>query len=136
MTAILDLVSALFVLVGAFMCFAAAVSLVRYPDVLGKLHAITKPQSLGVMSIAIGVALGVRTWWAVSVAVITIIFQLLTSPVAANMVARGAYRSGIVPSRNLNVDHLAEDLDDVDDRAGRPTPAPSGNTEPSGEPSR
>ncbi|SDL15960.1 monovalent cation/H(+) antiporter subunit G [Tessaracoccus oleiagri] len=136
MTAVLDLVSALFVLVGAFMCFAAAVSLVRYPDVLGKLHAITKPQSLGVMAIAIGVALGVRTWWALSVAIITIVFQLLTSPVAANMVARGAYRSGIVPSRNLNVDHLAEDLDEADARPDRLTPPPGGNSEPSGDHTR
>lgn len=114
----LDLISALFVLLGAFLCLTAAISLVRFPDVLGKLHAITKPQVLGLISISIGVTLGVRTWWALSVTVLIIMFQLITSPVSANMVARGSYRSGIIPSRNLQMDHLAEDLEEVDDRDG------------------
>lgn len=112
----LDLISSLFVLLGAFLCFTAAISLVRFPDVHAKLHAITKPQVLGLISISIGVTLGVRTWWAISVTVLIVMFQLITSPVSANMVARGSYRSGIIPSRNLKMDHLAEDLEEVDDR--------------------
>ena len=113
---VLDFISAIFVLLGAFLCLTAAISLVRFPDVLGKLHAITKPQVLGLISISTGVTLGVRTWWAFSVMVLIIMFQLLTSPVSASMVARGSYRSGIIPSRNLQLDHLAEDLEEVDDR--------------------
>lgn len=112
MIALLDLTAALLVLLGAFMCFGAAVSLLRFPDMLGKLHAITKPQVLGLIAISFGVALGLRTWWAVSIAILTIAFQLMTAPVAATMAARASYRTGIIPRRNLFMDHLEEDLDE------------------------
>lgn len=113
---VLDLLAALLVLLGSLLCFGAAVSLVRFPDVLGKLHAITKPQVLGMIAICLGIALGVRTPAAVGVAALAIGFQLLTAPVAANMVARSSYRSGIIPRRNLSVDHLAEDLEAAKER--------------------
>lgn len=109
---VVDLLAAIFVLLGAFLCFTAAVALVRFPDVLAKLHAITKPQVLGMICVCIGVALGVRTWWAFFVAVLAVGFQLLTAPVSANMVARSAYRSGLIPRRNLIHDDLADDLAD------------------------
>lgn len=110
---VLDLIAALLVLVGAFLCFTAAVALIRFPDVLSKLHAITKPQVLGMIAICLGVAVGVRTWPAVGIAVLAIAFQLLTAPVSASMVARSSYRSGLIPSRNLMVDDLTDDLDEV-----------------------
>lgn len=112
MTVLLDFIAALLILLGCGLCFGAAVSLVRFPDVHAKLHAITKPQVLGMTVICLGVALDVRTWWAFSVALLTIGLQLLTAPVSANMVARTSYRSGIIPSRLLHVDDLAEDLDE------------------------
>ena len=53
---ILDFVGAVFVFIGAVLSFGAAVALVRFPDVLGKLHAITKPQVLGLIFVSLGVA--------------------------------------------------------------------------------
>lgn len=109
---ICDLLAALLMLLGALLCLGAAVSLIRFPDVISKLHAITKPQVLGMICIALGVALGIRTPTAISFSVLTVTFQLLTSPVSAHMVARSAYRSGIVPKKYLDIDELAEDLED------------------------
>ena len=114
---VVDLIGALFVLLGALLCFGAAVSLERFPDVLSKLHAITKPQVLGMLSIALGVALSVRTFWAACILILVVVFQLLTSPVSATMVARASYRSGLIPSRNLNQDDLAVDLTERKKRA-------------------
>ena len=37
-----DLIGALLMLVGAGLCFAAAVALVRFPDVMSKMHAVTE----------------------------------------------------------------------------------------------
>lgn len=122
----LDLVAALLVASGALLCFGAAVSLLRFPDVLAKLHAITKPQVLGMILIALGIALGVRSWWAVSVAVLAIFFQLLTAPVSASMVARTAYRSGIIRARSLGMDDLASDLCEA--RGGRTKDASPGSS--------
>ena len=43
MDAVLDLVGALFLLLGTLFCLAAVVGVVRFPDVLTRLHAATKP---------------------------------------------------------------------------------------------
>lgn len=105
-----DFFASLFVLVGAFLCFAAAIALVRFPDVLTKMHAITKPQVLGLISITVGMALSLRTWWAIGLCLLIISLQLLTAPVSANMVARSASRSGLIEDQELLVNQLADDL--------------------------
>ena len=69
---IFDLIASLFVLTGALLCFGAAVSLVRFPDVLGKMHAITKPQVLGLISVTVGISLSLRTWWAVGLCLLVV----------------------------------------------------------------
>ena len=108
---IFDLIASVFVLVGSLLCLGAAVSLVRFPDVLGKMHAITKPQVLGLISVTVGIALSLRTWWAVGLCLLVVVLQLLTAPVSANLVARGAYRAGLIKDDLLVLDHLTEDLE-------------------------
>ena len=120
--AVLDLVGAICIAIGALLCFAAAVSLVRFPDVLGKMHAITKPQVLGLIFVALGIALSLRSWWASGMAVIIVVIQLLTAPVSANLVARGAYRGGLVPDENLLINDLTADLEEAG--YSRPEDAP------------
>ncbi|AZG33517.1 MULTISPECIES: cation:proton antiporter [Shewanella] len=51
---IADSFSLLFCLVGLFFFFAGTVGLIRFPDVLSRLHAITKADNLGLGLIAIG----------------------------------------------------------------------------------
>ena len=115
---VLDLVGALLILLGALLCFGAAVALVRFPDVLGKMHAITKPQVLGLITIAVGIALSLRTWWAAGLCLLVVVLQLMTAPVSANLVARSASRSGLVEDQFLKVNHLAEDLEEAGYKRG------------------
>ena len=110
MSALLDLISAVFILIGAMLCLGAAIGLVRFPDVLCDMHAITKPQVLGLIAVTLGIALSLRTWWAAGLCVLIIVLQLMTAPVSANLVARSASRSGLVEEQDLIVNHLAEDL--------------------------
>lgn len=109
-TELFDLIGAVFILVGATLCLGAAVGLVRFPDVLCDMHAITKPQVLGLISVTLGIAVSLRTWWAAGLCVLIILLQLMTAPVSANLVARSASRSGLVDEKDLVVNHLAEDL--------------------------
>lgn len=106
----LDLLGALALLVGAFLCLATAVALVRFPDVLTKMHSITKPQVLGMILVATGTTLTLRTWGVFAVCTIMVAMQLLTSPVSATMLARSAYRSGLVDQDGLLMDDLSDDL--------------------------
>lgn len=110
MAEVFDLIGALFVLVGALLCLGAAVALRRFPDVLGKMHAITKPQVLGILAVALGVAFSLRTWWAAGLCLLLVVLQLLTAPVSATLVARSASRSGLIDDSRLKVNHLTEDL--------------------------
>ena len=110
MNAVLDVLGAAFVLVGAFLCLAAAVGLARFPDVLSRMHAATKPQTLGLILVATGVELSLRSWAAFGTVVLIAGLQLTTAPVAAHLVSRTVYRSNQVRRDLLDRDDLAEDL--------------------------
>lgn len=110
MNEIFDLIGALLVLIGALLCFGAAVALVRFPDSLSKMHAITKPQVLGLICIVTGIEFALRSWWTLGIIALIVFLQLTTSPVSANLISRAAYRSGLIADENLLIDHLAEDL--------------------------
>ncbi|MFB7888558.1 monovalent cation/H(+) antiporter subunit G [Cellulosimicrobium cellulans] len=106
-----DVVSAVFLLCGAFLAFAAGVGVVRFPDLLARMHAATKPQVLGLILVLAGLSLRLRSWGAVATLFLVVIFQLLTSPVAAHMVGRAGYRTGKVRIDLLVVDELTRDQD-------------------------
>ncbi|WP_298455267.1 monovalent cation/H(+) antiporter subunit G [uncultured Cellulomonas sp.] len=130
-TVVADVVAAACLIGGALLAFAAGVGVVRFPDLLSRMHAATKPQVLGLVLVLIGVALRLRTGPVTSILVLVAVFGLLSSPVAAHMVGRAGYRTGKVRHDLLLVDELTVDQDAADARAAqdeardhhRPTPA-------------
>jgi multicomponent Na+:H+ antiporter subunit G len=101
-----DVVAVACLLLGAFFCLTAGIGLVRFPDVLSRMHAGTKPQVVGVLLIMVGGAIRLTgssvTWMLLLVAA----FQLLTAPVSAHMVSRIAYRRRHVRRDRMLVDEL------------------------------
>ncbi|MGY3515961.1 monovalent cation/H(+) antiporter subunit G [Micromonospora haikouensis] len=93
---------------GGLLSLAAGIGVLRFPDVLDRMHAATKPQVLGVLLLLAGVALRLRTPDDVGMIVLVAVFQLATAPVAAQMVGRAAYRSGRVDRSLLDADELAD----------------------------
>ena len=74
------------------------IGLVRLPDVYNRAQAATKCVTLGTCVILIGVAIGAfaQAGWPMGIkAILCAIFILLTSPVAAHAICRGAYLSGV-----------------------------------------
>ena len=90
---VLEIVAGLCLVLGALMSLAAAIGLLRFPDLLSRMHAGTKPQVFGLLLLLIGLALQLRSWAAVPVLIIAWLFQLLTVPVSAHMVGRAGYRT-------------------------------------------
>lgn len=90
------LISAL-LLAGSLITFLSAVGLVRFPDVYSRLHAVSKSSTLGIIFILSGVFMYFVYGEGVAAVKILlgIFFVFLTSPLAAHMLARAAYRSGI-----------------------------------------
>lgn len=113
MDATLDLLAGVLLLGGALMSLAAAVGLLRFPDLLSRMHAATKPQVLGLLLFLLAIAVQQRTWAVIPVLVLCWVFQLLTAPVSAHMVGRAGYRT-----KHLRKDLLSmDDLDEVVEHA-------------------
>ncbi|MCU1572927.1 MAG: sodium:proton antiporter [Micrococcaceae bacterium] len=105
---LIDLLSIVCILAGCLMSLAAAIGLLRFPDLLSRMHAATKPQVLGLLLLLTAVGLQLRSWAVVPVLLVAWIFQLLTVPVAAHMVGRAGYRTRHVHRELLTVDELDE----------------------------
>ena len=114
-----DVVSAICLLGGAFLAFAAGVGVLRFPDLLARMHAGTKPQVLGLILMLVGLALRLRSGGAVWALVLVAVFQLLTAPVAAHMVGRAGYRTGKIRDDLLVVDELTTDMQRATEQAER-----------------
>ncbi|WP_051619632.1 monovalent cation/H(+) antiporter subunit G [Haematomicrobium sanguinis] len=93
-------------ILGALMSFAAAVGLVRFPDLLSRMHAATKPQVLGLLCFLLAMALQSQAWISVPLLALIWIFQLMTVPVSAHMLGRAGYRTKHVHTEELAVDDL------------------------------
>ncbi|WP_323959419.1 Na+/H+ antiporter subunit G [Arthrobacter sp. JZ12] len=113
MEALLNGLTAALLLGGALMSLAAAVGLLRFPDLLSRMHAATKPQVLGLLLFLLAIAVELRSWALVPVLIVCWIFQLLTAPVSAHMVGRAGYRT-----KHLRKDLLSrDDLNEVVEHA-------------------
>ena len=120
MTAFFDVLAAVLILCGSALALAAAVGILRFPDVLSRMHAATKPQVLGMLLVLAGAAIRLRNSVDVWMLVLTGAFQLATAPVAAHLVGRLAYRTR----------HLRRDLLLVDELDGLGTGAVRTPSEP------
>jgi len=77
---------------GAFAA-VAGIGLLRFPDVLMRMHASTKAGTLGVGLSVLSVALFYADDLVTTKVVLIVAFILLTAPVAAHLIGRAAYRT-------------------------------------------
>ena len=107
---IADLASAVLLLIGAFLALVAAIGVLRFPDLLTRMHAATKPQVLGMILIIVGLGLRLRSPLDIGMLALIVLFQLLTAPVSAHMVGRTAFRRTPIREDLLLVDELTPTL--------------------------
>ena len=81
-------------LAGSLLCLLGAVGVLRLPDVFMRMHAATKSGVVGCGLILIGVGLADGSLATIVKIAVTIIFLLLTTPVAGHLLGRAAYVSG------------------------------------------
>jgi multicomponent Na+:H+ antiporter subunit G len=115
---VVDVAVAVLLLTGVTLSLVAGIGILRFPDLYSRMHAATKPSTLGLLLVLAGAALRMADPGDVVELALVAAFQLLTAPVAAHMVGRAAYRSGAAGTRNAEVDELAERLDREDTEWG------------------
>lgn len=106
----MHVVAAVLFLAGSFLAMVAGIGIARFPDLLSRMHAATKPQLLGLGMLMTALALEIRTGVVIWTLLLVVLFQLITAPVSAHMVGRAGYRTGRVRHDLLVVDELTEDL--------------------------
>ena len=105
----IDMVGIVFISIGLFFDFVGCLGLVRLPDVYNRLQASTKCITLGTCSILFGSFLIYGFTGAGVKALLCIIFLILTAPVSAHALARGAHKSGVKLWERSVVDKYEED---------------------------
>ena len=88
-----DIIVALLALSGGAFVLIAAIGIVRLPDLLTRMHASTKAGTLGSLLVLAGLAVFVGSATVISKVVATVLFLLLTAPIAAHMIGRAYART-------------------------------------------
>lgn len=105
-----------FLLIGGGVFAAiAGIGLLRFPDVLMRMHASTKAGTLGVGLSVVSVAIYFADDIVTTRVILIVSFLLLTAPVAAHLIGRAAYRtaSPLWSPTIIKDDSAAPDSDSV-----------------------
>lgn len=102
------MIGEILILLGAVLTLLSAIGVLRFPDALSRMHSLTKASTVGFVFMAIGTATELTTTNDVTSALLAAGVQLLTLPVAANLIARSTYGAVGIPNRMDSVDELAE----------------------------
>ncbi|MBC8499338.1 MAG: Na+/H+ antiporter subunit G [Candidatus Atribacteria bacterium] len=105
----INIIGLIFIGIGLTFDVLGCLGLVRLPDVYCRLQAATKCVTLGTCSILFGTFLIVGFTAAGIKSLLCMIFIVLTAPVAAHAIARGAHRAGVKLWKDSIVDKYAED---------------------------
>lgn len=103
---IFDVAALICLLAGSLLCLLAAIGLLRFPDLMSRMHAATKPQVLGILLILLAVGLSVRSVPVIGTLVLVGVFQMLTAPISSHMISRSAVRTG-----QIDLDDDGADID-------------------------
>ncbi len=112
-----EIVGACLLLIGSALILLGAIGLHRFDDVFARMHAATKPATLGIVLTMTGAAIAVAEVRISATLMLIAALQFVTAPVGAHMVGRAAYRTGKLMSPGTSVDELAEAL--AEDRRAR-----------------
>ncbi len=107
MEQILEYIGYFFVTIGALFLLLGSIGILRMPDIYSRLQAGTKASTLGTIGMLLGVGF-LQPEWFFKVGII-IIFVILSNPISSHAIARGSYRSGVVPKLNDEDAYKAEE---------------------------
>lgn len=103
-----DVVVSVLLLTGVALSILAGVGLQRFPDVFARMHAATKPATLGLVLILVATSLRLRDGGDITKLLVTAAAQFITAPLGAHMVGRAAHRAGDQMAPRTSVDELAD----------------------------
>ena len=100
------LLSALLIASGTLLILIAGIGVVRLPDLFMRMSATTKAATLGVGTILVATMIHFGELSVTSRVLATICFVILTAPIAAHVIGRAAYATGVPLWAGTLVDEL------------------------------
>jgi multicomponent Na+:H+ antiporter subunit G len=105
-----DIVVAALLLAGVLLALLAAVGLQQFDDVFARMHAATKPATLGLVLILVATALRLSDGDDIAKLLLVVVLQFITAPVGAHMVGRATFRAGTELSARTQIDEVAMEM--------------------------
>jgi multicomponent Na+:H+ antiporter subunit G len=93
---------------GAIFMFIAAIGIVRLPDLYIRMHAATKVGTLGISGLVLAGMIDFQNLAVTTQGFLVIVFFFLTAPVAAHMISRAAYRTGVPLAKHSVMDEMKD----------------------------
>lgn len=103
-----DWITAVLMPLGALFTLIGTIGLVRFPTLLGRMHAATKPDTVGLVLVLAGAAFQLPDLRSAAPLVLVALFQFTTVPVLTTTLGRVAYSRGMVDTERLVVDELVD----------------------------
>jgi len=117
-TAVRHLTVVVLVVIGSFFLTIGTIGLLRFPNVYNRMHATSKPTTLGVAAIFLAGFVHFGPGGAGLPSLIGIVFLFLTVPTGAHMISRAAQKTGVPflesvtwPSDDGTIEHVDSDDD-------------------------
>lgn len=107
----MDIVTAILLVVGGLFSFLGALGVLRMPDVYCMTQPATKAATMGVGLVMLAVVLAIPTVESTAKGLLIIGFVFLTAPIGTHMLLRSAYRAGVPLAAQTVVDERAQDFD-------------------------
>lgn len=90
-----EFITIIFLLFGTILMLISALGVVRMPDLYLRMSSSTKASTIGVGTVLLATAVYFNNLGIASRAIAVIFFLLLTAPIAAHMMGRAAYFTGV-----------------------------------------
>ena len=110
------IVTDILIAVGFIFALAGTKGVIQMPDAFCRMQASTCITTLGILGVALGGALYaffVMGSAATGVKILLLGFLVLTiNPIGAHSIAKGAYKSGVRPEKEMEIDDYGRDFHD------------------------
>ncbi len=105
---IAEIIASILLLTGSAFLLLAAVGITRMPDLFSRIQATAKASTLGVTCLVLALAVYFSSTGITVRALLVVAFLLLTTPVAAHVIGRAAYFTGVPMWEKTLIDELRE----------------------------
>lgn len=112
----IEILSAFFLLSGASFAVLGAIGINRFDNVFARMHAQTKPVTLGLLLIALGTVLQLSKTGDIFKIGLAVLLQFITAPLGMHVLGRSAYSNDEYPTPPAESDEL-KNAPSEDDRA-------------------